>query len=134
MTVNTSWANDIIPAATTITSIACCECGLVFGMDVRFYRHRQKDHRLFYCPNGHPQHFTADLLDAAERRAERLTALVTHERDQRQAAERSAAAYKGVATRVKRRIAHGVCPACNRTFADVARHMEGKHPDFLSPE
>ena len=31
-------------------------------------------------------------------------------------------------TRVKNRVSRGVCPNCNRTFKDLARHMASKHP------
>jgi hypothetical protein len=27
-------------------------------------------------------------------------------------------------------VANGVCPCCNRTFQNLARHMAGKHPDY----
>ncbi|HEX9950777.1 MAG TPA: hypothetical protein VGB53_03340 [Rubricoccaceae bacterium] len=39
--------------------------------------------------------------------------------------KRRAAAQKGAHTRTKKRIAAGVCPCCNRTFQDLARHMAG---------
>ena len=32
---------------------------------------------------------------------------------------------------VKARVAHGVCPCCNRTFKQLARHMKTKHPDYV---
>lgn len=41
---------------------------------------------------------------------------------------------KGVATRLKNRAAHGVCPCCNRTFQQLARHMSAKHPDFKTAD
>jgi hypothetical protein len=69
-------------------------------------------------------------LAAARRRSEAAAAQLTHERDQRLAAERSASAYKGQATRIRNRVGAGVCPCCTRTFANLARHMAGQHPDF----
>jgi hypothetical protein len=33
-------------------------------------------------------------------------------------------------TRIKKRVAAGVCPCCNRSFKDLARHMAGQHPDY----
>ena len=38
--------------------------------------------------------------------------------------------YKGHATRISKRVKNGVCICCNRTFADLARHMATKHPTF----
>jgi hypothetical protein len=57
-----------------------------------------------------------------------------HERDQRLAAERSAAAVRGHITRLKNRIAKGVCPECHQAFPSLARHMETKHPAYREAE
>jgi hypothetical protein len=35
----------------------CYSCGVVFGMPEIFKENRLKDHRLFYCPNGHGQYY-----------------------------------------------------------------------------
>jgi hypothetical protein len=51
-------------------------------------------------------------------------------RADRNQAKRSLAAQKGVTTRIKRRVANGVCPCCKRTFQDLARHMAGQHPRY----
>lgn len=32
--------------------------------------------------------------------------------------------------RLKKRIKHGVCPCCRRTFKQLAAHMKTKHPTF----
>lgn len=39
-------------------------------------------------------------------------------------------AEKGAKTRIKNRVANGVCPCCTRTFQNLHRHMETKHPEF----
>lgn len=41
---------------------------------------------------------------------------------------------KAAHTRTKNRIAKGVCPCCSRTFLDLQRHMQTKHPDFTKQE
>ncbi|HYC31767.1 MAG TPA: hypothetical protein VEB59_05720, partial [Gemmatimonadales bacterium] len=56
---------------------------------------------------------------------------VSEQRDQTAASLRST---KGVVTKIKRRVAGGVCPCCNRTFSDLARHMSGKHPGWGNGE
>lgn len=35
------------------------------------------------------------------------------------------------AERLRRRTAAGVCPCCNRSFVQLARHMKTKHPDHV---
>ncbi len=34
--------------------------------------------------------------------------------------------------RLMRRVSAGVCPCCNRTFSDLARHMKTKHENVVS--
>jgi len=84
-----------------------------------------------YCPLGH-SYFIAAQGKAAELekrllRERECSARLAAERDQ---AEASARAQKGHATRLRKRAKAGVCPCCNRTFKQLARHMATKHPDF----
>lgn len=129
----------VIPVSRTvyieskIHIIECARCQIDFGIGADFMRRRREDHQNFYCPNGHPNVYLADNEEERLRkRVERLEATLTHTRDQRDAAERSARAHKGVATRVKNRVAKGVCPCCSRTFENLARHMAGQHPDWTA--
>jgi hypothetical protein len=117
-------------------------CGIMHAVPADFQERRRKDHKTFYCPNGHNASYGG--LSAEEQRikqlesdtkwyAERLNEANAREEE----AKRALAATKGVLTRTKKkltttekRVAHGVCPCCNRTFANVARHMKGKHPAY----
>lgn len=111
----------------------CIVCGVPIAMPSQMYDERLRDHRYFYCPNGHRQYFSGkseeqrlrERLAWSESARERL-------RMERDAEARSRAAVKGHLTRIKKRIAAGVCPCCNRTFSDVARHMAGQHPDYVA--
>ena len=87
----------------------------------------------FHCPNGHSLHYTETLrekLDRQKRATEYAKNRAISWMDQCGAAERSGRATKGHVTRLKKRVAAGVCPCCNRTFKDLARHMKSKHPDY----
>lgn len=118
--------------------IVCGGCGITFAFPGNIVRARQRDHKTFYCPNGCPRAFNGESdLDAlkkqlkAERQAvDQLRAEVTHQRDQREATERSLRATRGALTRTKNRIANGICPCCHRTFQDLAEHMQNKHPSY----
>jgi len=145
MPIGTTYVNDIA-VTTKIRSMACPNCGLVFGISVEFELNRREDHRSFYCPNGHPQGFYGpstieEERDAARQLAEREARRrrwaeedAEYQRKQAEHARRSAAAYKGWATRVRNRIKNGVCPCCNRSFSNVRRHMATQHPDYQIPE
>jgi hypothetical protein len=112
----------------------CISCGTVIAMVDEMFDRRQKTGETFYCPNGHSQHFIV-----GETKADRFKRLMENERaradmwrDQAEAAERSKRAVRGHLTRIRRRIANGVCPCCTRTFQNVERHMENQHPDYVT--
>lgn len=127
-------------AALTLLCVTCCRegCGITFGVADTWVRCRKRDHEWWYCPNGHRQHWPQESdLEAAERRARESRDALARERarhDQtkaaRDAAQRSASAARGIATRIKNRVSAGVCPCCNRTFQNLAQHMAGAHPKW----
>jgi hypothetical protein len=118
-------------ATVELDGIECASCGMLFGISQTYLRKRLEDHKGFYCPNGHANYFPQET--EAERLRGQLEFARTRARGEerrREVAERSLAATKGVVTKLKKRVANGVCPCCNRHFADLQRHMDGQHPDF----
>lgn len=93
----------------------------------------------FYCAYGHRQFYIEGESEATKLRRERdLLAQriaqrddeIKRQRELREGTERQLSATRGVVTRIKNRVGHGVCPCCNRTFGDLARHMASKHADY----
>jgi type II secretory pathway component HofQ len=98
----------------------------------------------FYCPQGHPQHYTetevqrlqkqlAEAQEKAQAATKRKEWAEQEAKNARaaEAAERAAKdaerASKVRAQKKLKRVANGVCPCCNRTFQNLARHMKTKH-------
>lgn len=128
---------------TTFTTIICCQCNEPFGMAPELYRtaRARGPDFTFYCPHGHGQVFSKGESEAEKLRRERdrlkqdqawYEQRLKEERQRTQLAERRTAAAKGQITKLKKRAAGGVCPCCNRTFQDLARHMAGQHPNFVA--
>lgn len=124
---------------TKYVELDCPNCGLVFAVHESYLDRRRNDARLFYCPNGHTMSYAKSEADklreqlaATQGRLTRAEGTLTHVRDQHAAAERALRAQKGANTRLRKRVSNGVCPCCNRTFADLGRHMAGQHPDFVT--
>lgn len=114
----------------------CASCGVIFGIPVEMENRRKKDHRTFYCPNGHSLHFSGPTqaekeAKAAKERADRLYAKLQAAHDQSEAAHREAAEAKASEIRLRWRVGHGVCPCCQRTFPALAQHVATKHPEFV---
>lgn len=125
----------VLNVQTQLRAVSCYSCGTTFGMESRFYADRVRDHADFYCPNGHRQHFIGETeaerlkrqLEAERNRVEFLKREVQSER-------RSRSAMRGQLTKTRNRIAKGVCPCCNRQFADLHRHMTTKHPEYAKTD
>ena len=115
----------------------CCNCGVAFAVPADFQVKRRSDRRSFYCPNGHSQSYTHSVDQKArkdaEERAELLSRELSREQGLRRIAEQEATRQLRAKRRLEKRIASGVCPCCNRTFQDLARHMDTKHKGFALP-
>lgn len=111
-------------------------CGHVVWLDANHVAEIQKSKASFYCSRcGNGNYFPGETEE------ERLKKLLDIERKRTQWAERKATnaenkrrAEKAAKTRIKNRVAKGVCPCCNRTFENLQRHMTTKHPDYGAEE
>lgn len=128
--------------------LTSCWCGIQHGIPQDLYNHvlrqrnngeRQQD---IYCPLGHAWTFagqgTAERLRLENERLERVIEsrrrsieVLRQERDHE---KRKVAAAKGRITKLKKRIAKGVCPCCNRYFPALHRHVAQEHPEYVLPE
>lgn len=130
----------------SIVVIECASCAVDFGIGADFQRRRLNDHEDFYCPNGHPNVYAGPSAAEKERRrlereldaARSLAARESRRRaDAEQDARRKdyeARAAKGQLTKTKKRVAAGVCPCCNRSFQNLAKHMAGQHPSYAGAD
>lgn len=112
----------------------CSECGVGFGISVAFRAERISDRRSFHCPWGHSQWFPGKT---DEQRVKELQAQIATKDDLLRSTQREnekqwrlRRAAEGKTRAIKRRVAHGVCPCCTRTFQNLAAHMANKHPGF----
>jgi hypothetical protein len=120
--------------------VTSCWCGIPFAIPENLHTWLgRKDGNSCHCPNGHKMVFGSTLesdlreareqRDAARRREGATRALLDQE-------ERSHAATRGHLTRKRvqlQRVEAGVCPHCNRSFQNLARHMKSKHEHEVTP-
>jgi DNA-binding transcriptional regulator YiaG len=95
-----------------------------------FERLKSKKNSNWHCPRGHSIVFKdSELfklkreLQTAHKRADEFQRRAAEQRERAESIGRS---YK----RVRERVKNGVCPCCNRTFENLARHMKTKHPEY----
>ncbi len=124
-----------------IQIITCASCSIDYGIGGDFQLRRREDHGTFYCPNGHENWYPQDNTeqraikerDAARELAQRESRRRAMAEQEARTAEYQRRAAKGQLTKLRKRIANGVCPCCNRSFQNVLAHMANQHPDFAVP-
>lgn len=134
---------------TFYVDVNCSVCKTTFGMPRELYNVLQAGagKLTWYCPYGHPRTFVQGETDEDKLRRERdrLTQKLAEKDDEirsawasanqqaewRKAGERKLSAAKGQITKIKKRVHQGVCPCCNRQFANLQFHMHAKHPGYV---
>lgn len=112
----------------------CCKCKTQYCFTDEFRRVALErcEQFTFFCPNGHPQHYVRgeSEVDKLRRERDRLAQQIAAKNDAIEHERRRVAAVQGQVTRLKNRAKAGLCPCCNRSFQNLARHMTTKHPKF----
>ena len=108
-----------------LTEINCGECGGTYAINERYRLQKYEKGQGWTCPyckcgwgyfkDGENATLKRELAEECQRKLDALA------RANEAAAERDRLARK------LRRVGLGVCPHCNRTFSNLARHMACKH-------
>lgn len=116
--------------------VTSCWCGIVVAIPSDLHDYAVRKGTEVFCPLGHRFVYgdgeNARLkreIEQERQRAVRLRAEIDQKRAEIEHQRRRIAATKGALTKTKKRIGNGVCPCCNRHFANVERHMKTKHPE-----
>lgn len=114
-----------IQVTVVLTEINCGECGGTYAINERYRQTRYEKGESWTCPycatgwgyTGNSEN--AKLKRELEAERQRKEAALSRENEQRAAKEKL--------ERKLRRVGRGICPECNRSFANLARHMNCKH-------
>jgi hypothetical protein len=122
---------ELVYTETLVTVTCWCGINCAIPRDLEAVARRKG--QIVYCPLGHQWAYTDTTVKELERERQRREAAERQAqatRDLLHAEERAHAATRGHLTRQRRRARAGVCPCCNRTFQQLARHMASQHPGF----
>jgi hypothetical protein len=125
---------DII--TQTFKVVTCYTCGIPFGITSELYKRAVTDAiGSVTCPacgklTCWRESDDQKKIKELERKLTWETNEVARQKQQREVAEASLTATRGVVTKMRKRVSVGTCPCCKRNFSQLARHMKTKHPDF----
>jgi hypothetical protein len=121
----------------SMESVECAKCGVSFCMPRTWVNHFRDNGQTFYCPAGHPNFYGETLEDRLKKKLVSMEHQkkwaeddARYARSERDRVQKQLSASKGQATKLRKRISHGVCPCCHRTFKQLSRHMEAIHPEY----
>lgn len=124
-----------ITETVTLVTEQCCKCSVVFALPSSLIRNLRETQDAFYCPNGHPQSYIKseasnlrEQLTIKENELRAAKCEILNEQNRRLIVEKE----KVRAERKLKRVNKGVCPCCNRTFGNLARHMATKHAEVVT--
>jgi hypothetical protein len=120
----------------------CCQCGCHVWLTPSHYQAAMEGRSKipFHCGYGHQQHFCDedDAFTKLQRERNRLVQQMAEREDRIAQLTRLNDKVSGEnkklqaeAKKTKRRISHGTCPCCHRTFSQLAKHMTIKHPEYV---
>jgi hypothetical protein len=115
---------------------SCWSCKVKHSIPISLYKSaiESQGEISIKCPYGHAwvyktqRQVQEDEIIRQER--DRLKQRIAEKDDDIARLEREKSAAKGQVTKIKNRIAGGVCPCCNRYFLGLERHMSTKHKDY----
>lgn len=122
-------SNAQAQAVVEMTMMTCGGCGIVFSVPEAWRAEKQRTGNGWYCPNGCSRVYKESDADKAKRQLEEERQRHANTLSRLNESEAAARNAKSELKRIKTRIHAGVCPCCNRTFQNLARHMNSKHPD-----
>lgn len=116
---------------TGVLEVITCWCGVKHAVPTNLAREWRERSRLnLFCPLGHSYVPAVNKLELLRAEVASLKEGREQYRKMWQDEQQSKYRVKGHLTRLKKRVAHGVCPCCKRTFKQLASHMKTKHPEY----
>jgi len=114
------------PIRVEFVVVRCFKCDIPFWVPETWDKERLAKRDTWFCPNGHQQHYVGET--EADRLRKMLAAANTRNTDLTTRVQQEAEAKAKLERKLKR-VQRGVCPHCNRSFQNLARHMCSKHGD-----
>ena len=133
----------ILTVRTDLRVVNCGECGGTYAIGSRYHAEKRETGGTWNCPyckvdwgfsdSGENAQLKKQLL-RQQAQHDQTRAAISNSREQYRLAESRRRAQRGANTKLKNRIAKGVCPCCSRSFQNLHRHMTNQHPDWAKSD
>lgn len=116
------------------TMLECGGCGIPFFVPTKWKNNKVEQKGSFSCPNGCGRQFCGETKEEKLKR-EMLQLKQLHEDHNQKLIDKWLDEKKKANDLQKqlKRVHKGVCPCCNRSFQNLKKHIETKHPELNNP-
>ena len=122
---------ETIFKSVKLTTISCGGCGGTYAINERYREQKQEEGGSWHCPYCRVSWgFRGNEVTRLKKKLACSIAAHDQTKAELRETEMRRRGEKAAKTKIKNRIAAGVCPCCNRTFQNLARHMKGQHPGY----
>lgn len=111
----------------------CCNCGVPFFLPLYLQKRLLETHKSFYCPNGHSMSYTGKT--EAQKLQDKLVELQNQANKREQELQDKWLDTLGEKNKLEKqlkKVHNGTCPCCKRSFQNLERHMQSKHPELVT--
>lgn len=115
-----------------LTIMTCGSCGCEFAIPETMRAEKERSGGSWFCPNGHSRVYSETQADKFRKLYEKEQREAASLREAKIVAERAQQKAEKHIERLKKRVAAGVCPCCNRTVSQLTRHMNSKHAEYVA--
>lgn len=122
--------NEVFTEYVNMVSMECPCCGIPYAVPAKWRDKKVEANGSFNCPNGCSLHFTG------ETQAQKLQKIVDRKNSELEEANNRMLDEINERKKVERklkRVHNGTCPCCKRSFPNLQRHMQSKHPELIQP-
>jgi DNA-directed RNA polymerase subunit RPC12/RpoP len=123
----------IIKAGVDFEVEDCIRCGAVYALTKDFLERKLNKGGSWWCPYcGNKMHYCKSKIQKLEEQLRNANNSLARETSRHDQTKMSLRAHKAAKTRLKNRIGKGICPCCNRYFANLHNHIAKEHPEFVT--
>lgn len=119
---------------TELCRVICGECGGVYAISERYRKQKEERGGYWHCPYcdcswGFSKEVS--LIEKAQLEARIANDGLARERAAHEQTTMSLRSHKAAKTRLKNRIANGICPCCTQYFKNLDEHIKNEHPKYV---
>jgi len=132
MLVEINYGKHIQGEVIDFTMHECGGCGIPFFAPTKWLNKKMESNGSFNCPNGCNRVFVGKTeADKLKDELRAMSERAIKKEEELQNKWLDALGEKNKLEKQLKKVHNGTCPCCKRSFQNLERHMQSKHPELV---